>query len=96
MDVVHERVAALDVSKKDAKVCVRVPGKRRGTFTSTVTTWGSMTKQVLALREHLIEQNVTLVIMESTGDYWKCLYYLLEDGLNVRLVNAAHPEFRSS
>jgi transposase len=90
LDVVHERVAALDVSKKDAKVCVRVPGKRRGTFTSTVTTWGSMTNQVLALREHLIEQNVTLVIMESTGDYWKCFYYLLEDGLNVRLVNAAH------
>jgi transposase len=90
LDVVHERVAALDVSKKDAKVCVRVPGKRKGTFTQTVTTWGSMTNQVLALREHLLEQNVTLVIMESTGDYWKCFYYLLEDGLNVQLVNAAH------
>ena len=90
MDVVHERVAALDVSKKDAKVCVRLPGKRKGTFTSVVTTWGSMTNQVLALREHLLEQNVTLVIMESTGDYWKPFYYLLEEGLNVQLVNAAH------
>lgn len=90
LDVVHERVAALDVSKKDAKVCVRLPGKRKGTFTSVVTTWGSMTNQVLALRDHLLEQNVTLVIMESTGDYWKPFYYLLEEGLNVQLMNAAH------
>ncbi|GAC1459499.1 MAG: hypothetical protein PVSMB10_17080 [Pseudarthrobacter sp.] len=72
MDVVHERVAALDVSKKDAKVCVRAPGKRRGAFTAEVTTWGSTTNQVLSLREFLVAQNVTLVIMESTGDYWKC------------------------
>ncbi len=90
MDVVHERVAALDVSKKDAKVCVRVPGKRRGTFTREVTTWGSMTGQVLELREFLLGQNVTLVVMEATGDYWKQFYYLLEDALPVQLVNAAH------
>jgi hypothetical protein len=47
MDVVHERVAALDVSKRDAKVCVRALGKRKGTFTKEVTTWGSMTSDVL-------------------------------------------------
>lgn len=39
MDVVYERVAALDVSKMDAKVCVRVPGKRRGTFTKEGLCW---------------------------------------------------------
>lgn len=60
LDVVHEHVAALDVSKKDATVCVRVPGK--GAFTTMVTTWGSTTNRLLALREHLMEQNVTLVI----------------------------------
>ncbi|TDU05375.1 transposase [Streptomyces sp. 846.5] len=90
MDVVHERVAALDVSKKDAKVCVRVPGARKGTFTREVTTWGSMTGQVLELREFLLDKNVTLVVMEATGDYWKQFYYLLEDALPVQLVNAAH------
>jgi len=57
--------------------------------TSTVTTWGSVTNQVLALREHLISEHVTLVVMEANG-HWKPFYYLLEDDLNVMLVNARH------
>jgi transposase len=90
VDIVHERCAALDISKRDAKVCVRVPGKRRGTFTSEVTTWGATTNQVLALREFLLAAEVTAVVIEATGDYWKPFYYLLEDSLNVLLVNARH------
>lgn len=90
MDIVHERCAALDISKTDAKLCLRVPGKRAGTFTRQVTTWGATTNQVLALREFLRDQQVTVVAMEATGDYWKPFYYLLEDGLNVMLVNARH------
>ena len=50
-----------------------------------------MTNQVLALRDHLIEQRVTCAVMEATGDYWKPFYYLLEDaGFEVLLVNARH------
>jgi len=79
------------VSKRDAKVCVRVAGSGRAAATSTVTTWGAVTNQVLALREHLIAEQVTLVVMEATGDYWKPFYYLLEDGpFEVLLVNARH------
>jgi transposase len=79
------------VSKRDAKVCVRVAGAGREKATSTVTTWGAVTNQVLALREHLIAAQVTLVVMEATGDYWKPFYYLLEDaGFEVMLVNARH------
>lgn len=88
MDIVHERAAGIDISKKDAKVCIRVPGKRAGTFTSTVTTWGSTTAQVLALREFLLEQHVGTVVMEATSDYWKPFYYVFEDALPVMLVNA--------
>ena len=48
-----------------------------------------MTNQILALREHLIGQQVSLVVMEATGDYWKPFYYLLEGaGFEVMLVNA--------
>jgi transposase len=91
MDLVHPRCAGLDVSKRDAKVCVRVAGSGRAAATSTVTTWGAVTNQVLALREHLIAEQVTLVVMEATGDYWKPFYYLLEDGpFEVLLVNARH------
>ncbi|WP_411285912.1 IS110 family transposase [Lapillicoccus sp.] len=91
MDLLHPRSAGLDVSKRDAKVCVRVASGGRAAARSTVTTWGSVTNQVLALREHLITEAVTLVVMEATGDYWKPFYYLLEDGpFEVLLVNARH------
>jgi transposase len=91
MEVVHARCAGLDVSKRDAKVCVRVAGKGRRATQETVTTWGATTNQVLALREHLIAERVTLAVMEATGDYWKPFYYLLEDaGFEVVLVNARH------
>jgi transposase len=53
MEVIHPRCAGIDVSKKDAKVCVRVQGRgRRGTST-TVTT--STTGEILALGEHLLD-----------------------------------------
>jgi len=72
-------------------VCVRIAGAGRARATSTVTTWGSVTNQVLALRDHLIAEAVTAVVMEATGDYWKPFYYLLEDGpFEVLLVNARH------
>ena len=45
--------------------------------------------RLLALREHLIAERVTLVVMEAAGDYWKPCYYLLEDApFQVMLVNA--------
>jgi len=82
----------MDISKKDAKVCVRVAGAGRRNTVETVTTWGSMTSQILQLREHLAAQQVTCVVMEATGDYWKPFYYLLEDlpGVELMLVNARH------
>ncbi len=90
MDVIHPRCAGLDISKKDAKVCVRVAGSGRARATQTVTTWGATTNQILALREHLVAEKVTCVVMEATGDYWKPFYYLLEDleAVEVMLVNA--------
>ena len=92
MEIVHPRCAGMDISKKDAKVCVRIAGAGRRKTVETVTTWGSMTSQILALREHLVAEQVTCVVMEATGDYWKPFYYLLEDlvGVEVMLVNARH------
>lgn len=90
MEVLHPRCAGLDVSKKDVKVCVRtVQGS--GGARQEITTWSAMTSQVLALREHLVAAEVTLVVLESTSDYWKPFYYVLEGGpFEVMLVNAAH------
>jgi hypothetical protein len=88
MEVVHARCAGLDVSKKDAKVCVRIAGAGRHKTTETVTTWGSTTSQVLALREHLVAEGVACTVMEATGDYWKPFYYLLEDA-GIKLSSVA-------
>jgi len=88
MEVLHPRCAGIDVSKKDAKVCVRIQGSTRRKTSSTVTTWGSMTNQILALKDHLLGAKVTVVVMESTSDYWRPFYYLLEDDFEVMLVNA--------
>jgi len=71
MEVIHSRCAWIDISKKDAKVCVRVAGAGRRKTVETVSTWSSMTRQILALREHLIAEQVTCAVMEATGDYWK-------------------------
>ncbi|BBZ48683.1 hypothetical protein MHEI_05680 [Mycobacterium heidelbergense] len=49
---------------------------------------GSTTSQILALREHLLAEQVSCVVIESTSDYWKPFYYLLEDALPVILANA--------
>ena len=89
MEIVHERCAGMDVSKREAKVCVRVAGRGRRKTVETVSTWASTTNAVLRLREHLVAERVSLVVMEATGDYWKPFYYLLEDaGFEVMLVNA--------
>jgi transposase len=91
MEVIHNRCAGMDVSKRDAKVCVRVAGAGRRKTVETVRTWGATTNQVLALRDHLVAEQVTLVVMEATSDYWKPFYYLLEDaGFELMLVNARH------
>lgn len=58
MDIVHERAVGMDISKRDAKVCLRVPGNREGTYASTVTTWGATTRQILELRDFLEREHV--------------------------------------
>ncbi|MBN9375612.1 MAG: IS110 family transposase, partial [Cellulomonas sp.] len=91
MDVVHRRCAGIDISKRDAKVAIRAAGGGRAGTRTTVTTWSSMSAQVLALRDHLLAEQVTCVVMEATSDYWKPFYYVLEDGpWELLLVNARH------
>jgi transposase len=89
MDCLVERCAGIDIGKADLKACVRGPGPRGGRRAETktfVTTTGAL----LRLRQWLVEKQVTVVGMEATGDYWKPVYYLLEDEFEVQLLNAAH------
>lgn len=91
MEVLHRRCAGIDISKKDAKVAVRVAGGGRAGTKVETTTWSAMSGEILKLRKFLIDQGVTCVVMEATSDYWKPFYYGLEDApFEVLLVNAHH------
>ena len=91
-DAEHEllvaRVAAIDVAKASGKVCVRLPG-RAGRRVSRVWDVAATSGAVTELAEHLVGQGIEKVTVESTSDYWRIWYYLLEAvGLSVQLVNA--------
>ena len=84
MQVIHERCCGLDVHKKSVVACVmRGEGQQTRTF-------GTTTRQLVALSEWLGERRVTHVAMESTGVYWKPIVNLLEDKFTVWVVNAHH------
>jgi hypothetical protein len=63
MRVVHERCCGLDVHKRRVVACVITP---EGQETRTL---GTMTKDLLALSDWLVEHQVNHVAMESTGVY---------------------------
>ena len=89
MDIVYPCCAGLDVHKKTVVACIR----RLGPFgqpDEPVRTFGTMTGDLLELADWLAAQGVVQVAMESTGVYWKPVFYLLEELFPVMLVNAQH------
>lgn len=83
-----ERVAALDIGKAELVCCARVPGAG-GRRSQEVKTYSTMTRSLLALAHRLEELGVTRVVMESTSDYWRPPFYVLEAaGFDAWLVNA--------
>ena len=78
MDTLIERCAGIDVHQRTMVVTVRVPAADGGRAVMTQT-FGTMTADLLVLREWLQAHRVTHVAMESTGVYWRPLYYLLEE-----------------
>jgi transposase len=84
-----ERCCGLDVHRDTVAACVRVPGVE-GQREQHVRTFGTTAAELLALRDWLEAHGVTDVAMETTGVYWKPVFYVLEDGFTCLLVNAAH------
>jgi len=89
MDVIHTHCAGLDVHKKTVVAAVIVPKEVGGLHRET-RTFETMTSGLLALSDWLLEHNVTHAAMESTGEYWKPIYNILEHGFELLLVNAQH------
>jgi transposase len=72
------------------RACVRVTQRPSGEVKQEVRTFATTTPELLALRAWRSDQRVTHVAMEATGVYWKPIYYMLEDGFELLLVNPAH------
>ena len=89
MEQLLDRVSGLDVHKASVAACVRVPGPR-GTRAQDIRTFGTTTVELLALRDWLTAYGVTHVALESTGVFWKPVFYLLEDQFHCLLVNPTH------
>lgn len=89
MNPIIDRCAGLDVHKATVMATVRIPGKA-GTRQSITEEFATTTVALLTLRDWLRAHGVTHVVMESTGVYWKPVYYVLEDEFSLLLVNAQH------
>lgn len=86
MELLITRCAGLDVHQATVVATVRVPDEGGGRR-SVTETFGTMTADLLALREWLQAYGVTHVALESTGVYWKPVYYVLEDAFTLLLIN---------
>lgn len=89
MRIIHQNVCGLDVHKK-VVVAATMVQPADGTWQEAKRTFGTMTADLLALSDWLLVQGVTHVAMESTADYWKPVFNILENNFEVILVNAQH------
>jgi len=86
MELLISRCAGMDVHQATVVVTVRIPDEAGGRRSITET-FGTMTPDLLALRDWLHAYGVTHVALESTGVYWKPVYYVLEAGYTLLLIN---------
>jgi transposase len=89
MRIIYQNVAGLDVHKKVVAANLIVL-KADGSWHQAKRTFGTMTADLLELSDWLLVNGVTHVAMESTGEYWKPVFNILENNFEVLLVNAQH------
>jgi transposase len=89
LPILYRRVAGVDVHKRTVVVTrMRVTDEDRAMWETE--TFGTTTPDLLRLHDWLLEWAVSHVAMESTGDYWKPVYNVLEDTFELLVVNAKH------
>lgn len=89
MEVTYTHCAGLDVHKKTVVACCIIPGLK-GEKQIEIRTFETMTADLLALSDWLATKAVTHVAMESTGEFWKPVYNILEGNFELLVVNAKH------
>lgn len=86
IQAVVERCAGIDVGKQRLAVCVQL-GPLTGEAQVEFRDYGTTISELERLRDWLVSQGVTHAVMESTGSYWKPVFNVLEEKLQVYLAN---------
>jgi transposase len=89
MEAIVERCCGLDVHQAVIVACLLI-GSASSKPRKVVKTFGTMTDDLLALRQWLTEEGCTHVGMESTGVYWMPVYAVLEGAFQLVVGNAMH------
>ena len=92
MEIVHPRVAGIDVHKKEVTVAVLLPGAPRGSHGARSGRFRTFWRSLQKMAAWLVELGVTDAAMESTGVYWWPVYHALAQtgAIEVCVCNAAH------
>jgi transposase len=84
--LMFRRTCGIDVGKASAVVCTRVPRGRGCSI--AVQEVAAVRPAVAVLAAELAGLGIEMVTLESTSDYWRIWYYVLEEaGLRVQLVS---------
>lgn len=86
ISAVIERCVGIDVGKKSLAVCVMV-GPANGEARHEIRTFGTTVAELTKLKEWIVKEECTHAVMESTGSYWKPVFNILEETVQVMLVN---------
>lgn len=90
---VLERCAGIDVGKKLLVVCV-MTGPAQAEAQVEIRTYGTLNSSLEQLRDWLLECGCTHVVMESTGEYWKPVFNVLEEAKGLQIVLANPQQVR--
>jgi transposase len=88
METLIERACGLDVHKKSVTASLLVSDGRK--VKKETRKFGTLTANLVEMREWLTAEGVTHVGMESTGVYWKPVHAILEGHFTLIVGNAHH------
>src|SRR5947209_3422762 len=87
ISAVIERCAGIDVGKKWIAVCV-LTGPANGDAQAEIRKFETTNQCLERLSEWLVESGCTHVVMESTGEYWRPIYNVLEEATDLEIILA--------
>jgi len=87
MDVMHERCAGLDVHKKLIVACIRIQAGKK--VREEIREFGSTTSELIKLCDWLASEHVSTAAMEATGVYWRPVWHILHEQIELTLANPA-------